>query len=138
MHIAMEFRVLLLFSVCSKSPIQCYKIVTRKYLNSMYIVVVEFRVKYRHTGQDEVRDWFLYNHYMPAMSEREILDDIGQHHITHLAISSDGLSSLHTIASKVTYLQLVDINSTTPLHRYLCLCEYMYMNTRYLLPVSTI
>ena len=108
----------------------------------MYIVVVEFRVKfevwYRHTGQDKVDNWPFFDRYMPVMSEREILDDIGQHHITHLAISSDGLSSLHTIASKVTYLQLVDINSTTPLHRYLCLCEYMYMNTRYLLPVSTI
>ena len=98
----------------------------------MYIVVVEFRVKYRHTGQDEVRDWFLYNHYMPAMSEREILDDIGQHHITHLKIYSTGLSSLLTIAKKVTHLGLVDINSATPLHRYLCLCECMYMNTLYL------
>ena len=104
----------------------------------MYIVVVEFRVKYRHTGQYEVRNWPFSEFIMPVKSEREILDDIGQHNITHLAISSDGLSSLHTIASKVTYLQLVDINSTTPLHRYLCLCEYMYMNTRYLLPVSTI
>ena len=66
------------------------------------------------------------------MSEREILDDIGQHNITHLMISSDGLSSLPTIASKVTHLKLVDINSTTPLHRYLCLCEYMYINTLYL------
>ena len=66
------------------------------------------------------------------MSEREILDDIGQHHITHLKSYSDGLSSLHTIASKVTHLILEDINSTTPLHRYLCLCEYMYMNTLYL------
>ena len=69
---------------------------------------------------------------MKAKSEREILDNIGQHNITHLAISSDGLLSLPTIASKVTHLKLVDINSTTPLHRYLCLCEYMYMNTLYL------
>ena len=90
----------------------------------MYIVVVEFIVKYRHTGQGEVRDWFVYEHHMPAKSEREVLDDIGQHNITHLMISSDGLSSLLTIASKVTHLELVDINSTTPLHRYLCLCEY--------------
>ena len=69
---------------------------------------------------------------MAFRSEREILDDIGQHNITHLKISSDGLSSLPTIASNVTHLMLVDINSTTPLHRYLCLCEYMYMNTLYL------
>ena len=61
---------------------------------------------------------------MTVKSEREILDDIGQHHITHLKITGDGLSSLLTIASKVTHLELVDINSTTPLHRYLCLCEY--------------
>ena len=127
MYIAIEFRVLLLSSGCSKSPIQCYKIVTRKYLNSMYIVVVEFKVWYKHTGQDEVDDW-PFGLYPTLMSEREILDDIGQHNITHLKIFSDELSLLPTIASKVTYLELMGINSTTPLHRYLCLCEYMYMN----------
>ena len=60
-------------------------------------------------------------------SEREILATIGQHTITHLAISTDGLPSIHTIASKVTHLRLVDINSTTSLHRYLCLCKYVYI-----------
>ena len=88
-------------------------------------------VWYRHTGQDEADEKSFYGFCMPLKNEREILDDIGQHHITHLKITSDGLSSLPTIASKVTHLVLVIINSTTPLHRYLCLCEYMYMNTLY-------
>ena len=87
---------------------------------------------YRHTGQDEADYWLRYLCYPPVMSEREILDDIGQHNITHLMIYSDGLSSLPTIASKVILLNLLHINSTTPLHRYLCLCEYMYINSLYL------
>lgn len=77
----------------------------------------EFRVWYRHTNQSEVdhRDLPSLHWNSLSKSEREVLDDVGQHIITHLAISKDGLPSLSVIASKVTHLKLEDITSTTDL-----------------------
>ena len=66
---------------------------------------------------------------MVRKTKREVITDVGEHHITHLITTSEGLQSLHTMLSELTYLRLESISDLSHLKRYLLVCLSDYVDT---------
>ena len=66
---------------------------------------------------------------MEKKTKREVMTDVGEHHITHLITSSEGLQSLHTMLSELTYLRLEYISDSSHLERYLLVCLSDYVDS---------
>ena len=98
-------------------------------------LIVDFNIWYRHSGQPEkdIPERESYSNYseymyMEKKTKREVITDVGEHHITHLITTSEGLQSLHTMLSELTYLRLESISDSSHLKRYLLVCLSDYVD----------
>ena len=96
---------------------------------SLQHLILDFSIWYRHSGQPEkdIPERDRYSEYMEKKTKREVITDVGEHHITHLITTSEGLQSLHTMLSELTYLRLEYIRDLSHLKRYLLVCLSDYV-----------